>query len=276
VSLAHSAGSLPEGLSLHWKAEAWKREGLLQVPTIIPGEVISLGTVTLPPLENDTPYQAGLEFELYSDQNKILQKNSIELSIYPKIQGEEILSGLIWSPEPDLANWLQKSGFLVTKESITAHLIVASKMTTDLLSQVWNGARILLLAENPDCLEHGMFGLSIVPRAGTLWSGDWASSFGWLDRHGEFKNLLGKVLLDSSFEPIIPEYNILGFRQWDFQNFVHAGQFVGWIHKPAAWIGERKYGQGHLVISTFRLNQACLDNNPVALNLLQGLINLLL
>ena len=276
VFLAHGAGSLPERLSLHWKAEAWKRKGQLPVPTVTPGEVISLGTVTLPPLENDAPTRPELELELYSDQNKILQKTAIELSIYPKNQNEEILSGLIWSPDPDLQDWLQKSGFMVTKDSKTTQLIVANKMTADLLSRVWNGARILLLAENSDSLEHGMFGLSIVPRAGTLWSGDWASSFGWLDRQGKFKNLPGSILLDSSFEPIIPEYNILGFRQWDYQKFVHAGQFVGWIHKPAAWIGERKYGKGHLVISTFRLRQACRDNNPVALNLLQGLINLLL
>jgi hypothetical protein len=276
IFLAHGAVTLPEGLSLHWKAKTWNREGKLQVPPTISGEVISIGVVTLPPLENNLAICTMLEFELHSNQDKILQKNSIELSIYPKISPEKIPAGPIWSPEPELLNLFKKSGYAITKDPSTAQLIVASKMTGDLLSLLWNGARILLLAENPECLKPGMLGLSIVPRAGTLWSGDWASSFGWLSRQENFKNLPGRILLDSTFEPVIPEFNIVGLRDWDFQNFVHSGQFVGWIHKPAAWIGERKYGKGHLVISTFRLGQACLDNNPLALNLMHSLVNLLL
>jgi hypothetical protein len=276
VFLAHGAGTLPEGLSLYWKAKAWNREGKLQVPSIVPGEVLSIGAVTLPPLENNSAICTLLEFELHSNLDKILQNNSIELSIYPKIPVEKIPAGLIWSSEPELADLFKKSGYAFTNDPSTAQLIIVSKMTGDLLSLLWNGARILLLAENPECLKPGMLGLSIVPRAGTLWSGDWASSFGWLNRREKFKNLPGRILLDSPFEPVIPEYNILGFREWDFQHFVHSGQFVGWIHKPAVWIGERKYGQGHLVISTFRLRQACLDHNPLALNLLHGLANLLI
>jgi hypothetical protein len=55
---------------------------------------------------------------------------------------------------------------------------------------------------------------------------------------------------------------------------VYAGQFLGWVHKPAAWIGRRPWGKGQLVVTTFRLQGEDKLANPTAAALLDGLIEL--
>ena len=81
-------------------------------------------------------------------------------------------------------------------------------------------------------------------------------------------------LLDFSFDGLIPEYVLTGFTPQVFEADVHAGIFVGWIHKVAALIVERRYGQGKVVISTFQITAETLQTCPVAAVLLEALIEL--
>jgi hypothetical protein len=111
-------------------------------------------------------------------------------------------------------------------------------------------------------------------RKGTPWAGDWASSFSWIHRQGVFERFPGGPLLDFSFDRVIPEYVLTGFREWDFASLVRAGIFVGWIHRPAALVGERFYGNGKAVISTLHLSDSDLGEDPTATNLLDALIEL--
>ena len=45
---------------------------------------------------------------------------------------------------------------------------------------------------------------------------------------------------------------------------VHCGLVLGWVHKPAVMIGERKVGTGGLIASTFRLMRDAPGEDPVA------------
>ena len=111
-------------------------------------------------------------------------------------------------------------------------------------------------------------------RAGTVWSGDWASSFGWLHRPCAFSRIPGGPLLDETFDRVLPRYVISGCNLLDFQARVHGGLAVGWIHKPAAFIVEHSYGKGRFVVSTFRVFRDEPGTDPTATVLLDSLLAL--
>jgi hypothetical protein len=49
---------------------------------------------------------------------------------------------------------------------------------------------------------------------------------------------------------------------------------VGWVHKPAAFIGERPFGLGKLVATTFRLTGDPPGHDPVAATLMRVLVSM--
>ncbi|MGZ2384932.1 hypothetical protein [Rhizobium leguminosarum] len=65
-----------------------------------------------------------------------------------------------------------------------------------------------------------------------------------------------------------------GLRPWEFQGRVRAGVVIGWVHKPAAFIIEKRLGRGKLVATTFRLDQEAPDLDPLAAALYDGLLAL--
>jgi hypothetical protein len=142
---------------------------------------------------------------------------------------------------------------------------------------VRRGGRLLLLPEG-DCSLNPLFphwqAVRVQNRDGTMWRGDWASSFAWLRREGTFAGLPGQPLLDETFDRVIPTHVIANCNLLDFQARVHAGLVVGWIHKPVALAVERAYGEGHLVVSTFRLFRDAPGADPTATALLDSLIAL--
>jgi hypothetical protein len=111
-------------------------------------------------------------------------------------------------------------------------------------------------------------------RDGTIWRGDWIASFSWLRRDGVFASLPGGPLLDLSFDKVVPQHVMTGFRSWEYEGLIHAGLVVGWLHKPAATIAERQVGRGWLVATTFRLMGDAPGADPVAAALADGLITL--
>ena len=133
---------------------------------------------------------------------------------------------------------------------------------------------MLLLATPNSGAEQYLPGVRVLSRAGTQWQGDWASSFAWVRREGPLAALPGGPLIDHSFDQIIPEYVLSGFGPLDFEAQVHAGLFVGWIHRSAALIGERRYGRGLALVTTFPLIGSVLRNDPTAATLLDALVAL--
>jgi hypothetical protein len=65
-----------------------------------------------------------------------------------------------------------------------------------------------------------------------------------------------------------------GFRTWEYGGAVHAGLVLGWIHKPAATIAERRVGEGKMVATTFRLLRDTAGDDPVAAVLFDALVGL--
>ena len=139
-----------------------------------------------------------------------------------------------------------------------ATLVVSRIHDEAIAAHVRQGASLLLLPEEEMSLypffPHWQ-NVKVQSRDGTLWRGDWASSFAWLRRSGHFARFPSGPLLDETFDRVLPDYVISGCNLLDFQARVFAGLVVGWIHKPVALGVERSYGRGRLVASTFRLFQ---------------------
>lgn len=114
--------------------------------------------------------------------------------------------------------------------------------------------------------------MTLIARHGTMWRGDWIASFSWIRRNGAFRRLPGGPMLDLSYDRVVPTHVLSGFRTWEFGGPVHAGLVVGWVHKPAALIAERRVGQGVVLVSTFRLFQDAPGHDPVATSLLAALV----
>ena len=81
-------------------------------------------------------------------------------------------------------------------------------------------------------------------------------------------------MFDLSFNGVVPHHLMVGFRPWEFHGRVHAGVVVGWVHKPATIIFEKRLGRGKLVATTFRLDSETPDADPVATALYDGLLAL--
>jgi len=124
----------------------------------------------------------------------------------------------------------------------------------------------------PPAPHHFFPGLAVVDRQGTLWRGDWISSFGWLWRNGAFATIPGVPIHDLAFDRVVPHRVLTGFQPWEYETRVHAGVIVGWVHKPAVTIGERRFGEGRLTATTFRLCEEAPGADPLATTLLDALI----
>jgi hypothetical protein len=132
------------------------------------------------------------------------------------------------------------------------------------------GGKVLFLAEEDNALQTYIPGISIEPRRGTPWQGDWASSFGW----HRFASLPTENVVNFAFVDLTPEHIIQGFPPRDFALDVFAGLFVGWLQKPVPTIARRRVGRGELIISTFRLTKH-LETNPLAKHLFAELLKLI-
>jgi len=153
-----------------------------------------------------------------------------------------------------------------------ADLAVALTLTDALRAYLLQGGAVLWLAENADALQTHVGGISIVPRRGSDWQGDWASSLSWICKDRLFSALPTAGEVDFLFADLTPEQVIVGLHPRDFAVDVHAGLTVGWLHKTVGLIAERRVGQtGRVLISTFRLS-ARLAENPVAAWMFRDLI----
>lgn len=272
LAVAHGAGAPLTGATLHVLLGETKQ---CAVPVIMPGDVAQLGTVALSVPQVAEPCTHRVQFELRDRSGMIIATNHVDVAIQPIRRAPPISVGPVWSPEPGIRRRLAALGYTIAGSAEASSLVVARKMSPALTAWVQAGGRVLLMAEREMSLTplfpHWQ-GVHVKARAGTQWQGDWASSFSWLRRRAGFEALPGNVLLDESFDRVIPDHVIAGCNLHDFHSRVHAGIVVGWVHKAAALAVERGYGDGHVLSSTFRLFRDPAGADPTATVLLDRLI----
>jgi hypothetical protein len=228
---------------------------------------------TAPALKD--PALERLELELAA-AGRTLATNHVDLTVLPRRAPLPAADTRIWAGD-ELAARIQSLGYRPASSLLEADVAVASRLDESLCAAIRGGTRVVLLADDPMELQpifpHWQ-AARVVRRSGTMWQGDWISSFSWLRRDGPFARVPGGPLIDLAFDRVIPNHVIAGCSAWDFQARVHAGMVLGWVHKPAGLIVERERGGGKLVVTTFRLLEDAPGADPVATALLDGLIEL--
>jgi hypothetical protein len=286
LSVAHSSDAALHGGQLEWELKPSGLTGSLQVPELRPGEVWRAGTAAFRAPAVETSTQQQLEMTLRSANGHQLASNCLALTLFPRVHEPHASHLSLWSPEAHLGEYLSALGYEVALSPDAADAVVTHRLDASLMETVRAGGRVLLLANRPEAIEHAFpnsFAIEpwfpdvrLVARQGSVWDGDWVSTFAWVRRKGPFTRFPGGPLLDHSFDRVIPEYVLTGLRPGDFGAYVHAGMIVGWVHHPAVLIGERRWGKGRAVLATFQLTADAPGADPMAATLLDALIELTL
>lgn len=150
---------------------------------------------------------------------------------------------------------------------------VSRQFTPDCRRFVEQGGRLLLIAAYPG--QHALPLGRVLAREGSVWQGDWATSFSWLRRTGPFSGIAGRPLLDMSFLPIMPTSVLADLPAPLMREHSWAGLAVGWLHKHVSLLVRMRHGRGHMVVTTFRLNSETLADDPIAQALFTAMITLL-
>ncbi|WP_442754740.1 glycoside hydrolase family 2 protein [Methylocystis sp. JAN1] len=270
LKIAHGGGEALEAGTLEILSD-WPQT--TPTPRVDAGAVADLGVVSLQLPEVDRPSMRRVSFHLRAPDGRVVARNEIEFALHPP--RAQCPGFALWSPEPDVRSRLQALGYRLAASVDEADVVVAQRNAPDLAAYVRGGGRAVLLPDEEGTLTpffpHWQ-NVKVLARDGTLWRGDWASSFAWLRRRGHFRALPGGPMIDPSFDRVIPTHVISGCNLLDFHARVHAALAVGWIHRPVGLAVERNYGEGHIVISTFRLLQDPPGADPTATALLDALV----
>lgn len=171
---------------------------------------------------------------------------------------------------PDLAQVADGMGIPLAAGLSQARLAIVTALDDACREFILEGGKVLFLAENENALQTVIHGLQIIPRAGSPWQGDWASSLGW----HRLTSIPTRSVVDFAFAGLTPEQVIRGLSAHEFAQHVYAGLLVGWLHKPVATIARKRLGRGEVLISTFRLHQH-LQTNPLAGWIFKELLDLI-
>lgn len=294
VAVATGGARLPEGSRLHWRLGA--ASGVVESPATGPMAAATLPVrVTVPAV--DHPRADTVTFEVAAPDGTILAANDQAVALLPP-RPEPNRAIRIHAIDAEVAARLRALGH-ADVPAREAEVQVVGALDPARVEAIHDGARVLLIpqlarlrsdpllrdAPHTIPIEDAAGGMAtgayfvfpgygLADRHRTLWRGDWLGNFSWLRRDGAFGGIPGGPMLDPWLWRTAPRQVITGLRPWEFAARVHAGVVVGWLHKPAAFVVEKTFGRGRLVISTFRLMQDAPDADPVASAIWDGLLSL--
>lgn len=273
LSIAHGAGETISGgvIEAIVGGEAVARH---PVDALESGDIADLGVIAIPLPSTTEAKLLPVEFVLRDGNGAVLASNHLDVALHARPDAARSPER-VFAPDPAIRDHLATLGYSMVERMEDASLVIAETYDKPLVNFVRAGGSFLYLP-NAEAPLYPFFphwqAVSIAKRAGTLWAGDWASTFAWLVRSGPFAGFPGGPLLDETFDRVLPTHLIRGNNLLDFQGRVHAGIVIGWVHKPAAYLVERAYGEGRLVTSTFRLFRDPAGEDPTATMLLHHLI----
>ena len=293
LRIATGGLSIPEGAVLRWSGAA---EGALAVPATGPVSVADLGRHAIAMPEAADNAMVRLDFTLEAG-GTVLARNSCEIALFaPRgTKGRPAIA----AADADLADYARGLGYAVVPAD-KADIVLCHAVDGDDVEAIKAGARYLILADGsvetnrnlrtdmpPGELPHRSIvadgkqfrpsldqhlpGIGLVERDGTIWRGDWIAGFSWLRREGAFADIPGGPIFDLGFSGVVPHHLLTGFRPWEFGSNVIAGMVCGWVHKPAAIIGQKRVGRGGVVATTLRLTREAPGADPLAAALFDAL-----
>lgn len=239
------------------------------------GEVAAPGGVLDVPLPAEAKSAlVTLKAQWLDEDGQQVAENLVELAcVVPGFVAHPVC---VVGDEP-LANELRRLGYAVQSQPGEGVLIIARAFTESLREQLQAGAHVLILAGPDSISAPGAARLpfaAIVPREGTPWQGDWATSFSWLKKSGPFASLPGGSILEMEYAEIMPDAVLAGLPSWSLAGHSWAGLALGWILKVVSLLATAPYGKGWLTATTFKITPDLLRRNVVAQALLAGMVEL--
>ncbi|HWU17031.1 MAG TPA: glycoside hydrolase family 2 TIM barrel-domain containing protein [Devosia sp.] len=293
IKVATGGLSIPQGAVLRWSGAVSGEAAVAAAGTV---STVSLDAeLTMPAASANQ--MARIDFVLEAG-GQVLARNSCDIALYAARDTSGLPS--IAAADRKLADYARGLGYRVVPAA-EADIVLVHAVDGDDVEAIKAGARYAILADGsvktnnnlrtdmPDgelphrsivadgrkfrpSLDQHLPGISLVERDGTIWRGDWIAGFSWIRRDGPFADIPGGPILDLSFSDVVPHHLLTGFRPWEYGSNVHAGMVVGWVHKPAAIIGEKRVGRGGVVATTFRLTREAPGADPVAAALFDAVV----
>ena len=296
LKVATGGESLPDGAHLEWRLNG--ESGTIALPSTAAMEVAG-ANLTLRAPRVVASEMAAIEFRVLAPDGRLISENREALALYPERQGPA-RQVRFRTDRPLVGERLLVLGHKEV-EAEDAELFITDLLDGPRVEAIHAGARYLQIVDQgqrrlrddtsprdgpmtvqiedaPGGTRSEAYfsfpGYALQNRHNTIWRGDWVGNFPWLRRDGAFSHIPGGPLLDMSFARVIPHQVLTHQRSWEFRGRVHSGTVVGWVHRPAAFVIEKRLGRGKLVISTFRLMRDAFDADPTATALWDGLIDL--
>lgn len=271
VLLSHYSTRTLRGARLEWQLDDWPdvRGGWIDLAPRRAG-LTEIGRIAFDVPAVHAGRRARLALRLIDADGMLAASTYQELVFFPRWSASNASDLRLYAPA--LRAPLRALGYRVTESLAEAHLAVALTLTDAVREYLLQGGRVLWLAETDDARQTCLGGVQLVPRRGTPWQGDWASSFSWLYQDRLFAAIPAEGVVDFAFAGLTPDHVLTGFTPHAFAADVHAGLFVGWLHKTVALIAERRLGRGRLLASTFRLSQH-IATHPVAALMVRDMLS---
>ncbi len=252
LSLSHYSQRDLDGSTLHWRVHGHAAlKGAIAVPRAALADVTGLAGIAFraPAVTRGTRTQIILE--LRDAHGQQMARNVLELVFLARPAPPPEIK--IYAPE--LGAQLKALGYRLVNTPIQADVVVTTTLTEALREHALAGGRVLFLAERDDALQTHLNFVGIASRNKSGMAGDWASNMNWLKQGPMFKDIPTDGLMTFAFADLTPEHVITGIRAHEYADSVHAGMFLGWIHRNHALIHERGIGRGRIMISTLRLSE---------------------
>jgi len=284
------SGDAADGTVLHWQVEGTAQAGELTLPPIARGAVHSAGTIRVALHGGEETGMTQVLFELRTPAGQELARNVLDLVVYPAtartatltdpvsvVSSEQSEPVQIETPAleavgaegtppaiadtvnieeseeadshlPSLRSLVQRAGYRTTNHlSPEVRIAISNSPSAELLQWVRKGGNLLFLSEgaSPFFFAQGRSG---------AYSGSWITSYSWI-RPEAHPRLLPSNPLGLAYTGIMPLSTIVGLPMDapGIQADILAGMVSGWIHHPAAHTVQFRYGQGRVIMTTFRL-----------------------
>ncbi|MGA7757370.1 MAG: glycoside hydrolase family 2 TIM barrel-domain containing protein [Ilumatobacteraceae bacterium] len=222
---------------------------------------------------DERPRLTSIECSLVSDGARAATADQ-PLLVVPRTGPQVHPDRAISVSDDSLARRLRELGYVVTDTD--ADLRVLRRLGPDDHDFIEAGGKALLMADDTQAFGDG-FGeypkIELKAWHDALFGGgEWVSAFSWLRRVERFADLPGGPMMDSFFEGLTPSVVITGVPPARYEHDVLAGVFVGWVHQVAALVIRHHAGLGSVLVSTLRLTERGVGEDPLADWLLHHLI----
>jgi hypothetical protein len=271
VYLSHYGAADLAGGKIAWQVDGTSLAGTLPVGPVTSAGATKVGTLQFAAPASSAPVKRVLKAVL-TVANKPVSENSLDLYFYPPKQPELPPPVSFYDPLGRLrrlVNEMRARNYLAPTGSETLPVLITSVFDDTVKDKLRAGGRVILLATDQMTLAPGF---EVVPRAKSMFDGNWISDFLWV-RKGQppFTNIGFNTLGEFETQAATPAAVVKGIPPQNF-NDVLAGMFYGWIHANVGVLVEAKAGKGKLLICTFSLGTTY-NSDPYATYLLDALVN---